>query len=184
MQVDVQANRASRNWSYKELAGRALWTVSMPLFSLSPRHLWGWRVAMLRLFGARIGRQVHIFPSAQIAIPWNIKVGDFSAIGDRAVLYSLGPISIGTRATISQNAHICAGTHDFRSARMELLKPPVLIGDDAWVCADAFLGPGIRIGDRAIIGARAVVTKDIDADAIVAGNPAKRIGTRNINGST
>ena len=133
---------------------------------------------MLRLFGAQIGRNVHIYPSTIISIPWNIQVGDYAAIGDRAILYALGRSRIGARATISQGAHLCAGTHDWRDSRMPLIKPPIEIGADAWVCADAFIGPDVSIGRGAIVGARAVVTKNVAPGTIVAGNPAREIGRR------
>ncbi|MEO1205468.1 MAG: hypothetical protein AAFV45_03985 [Pseudomonadota bacterium] len=177
-QIDVASNRTAPKWDRKALAGRILWDLVHPLFAFSPRPLWGWRRGLLRLFGARIGQAAHIYPTARVTIPWNLSMGDDSAIGDHAQIYALGPIAVGARATISQGAHLCAGTHDYRDATMPLLKPPITIGDDAWVCADAFIGPGVTIGSRAIVGARAVVVKDVAADTIVAGNPAKMIKTR------
>lgn len=112
-------------------------------------------------------------------MPWNLVLGAQCAVGDRAILYSLGPIMIGPRTTVSQGAHLCAGTHDWRDPTMPLLKPPIEIGADAWVCADAFIGPNVTIGSGAIIGARAVVTKNVGPGLIVAGNPACEIGKRN-----
>jgi putative colanic acid biosynthesis acetyltransferase WcaF len=176
--LNIVANRAARKWSRKELAGRLLWTLAHPLFAGSPRPLWGWRRALLRLFGARIGREVHICPSVRITIPWNLAIGDQSAVGDRAVLYALGPIAIAERVTISQMAHLCAGTHDYRDPAMPLLKRPISIDHDAWVCADSFVGPDVRVGARAIVGARCVVTKDVEPGAIMIGNPAKLLRYR------
>jgi putative colanic acid biosynthesis acetyltransferase WcaF len=140
--------------------------------------LWGWRRALLRLFGARIGREVHIYPSVRIAIPWNLAIGDQSAVGDRAILYALGPITLGKRVTVSQGAHLCAGTHDYRDPAMPLRKPPIVIGREAWICADAFVGPGVHIGVRAIVGARCVVMKNVAPDAIMIGNPARLLRPR------
>jgi putative colanic acid biosynthesis acetyltransferase WcaF len=133
---------------------------------------------MLRAFGATVGRAVHVHPTVRITIPWNLSIGDYSAVGDGVILYALGPIAIGARTTISQGAHICAGTHDWRCRTMPLIKPPVSIGSDAWICADAFVGPGVTVSDAAILGARAVVMKDVGSGVIVAGNPAQPIGTR------
>lgn len=130
--------------------------------------------------GAKIGPGVRIFPSVRITIPWNIRIDEDAAVGDGVNLYALGKISIGERTTISQFAHICAGSHDYSSRSMKLLKSGIFIGDDAWICADAFIGPGVEIDDRAIVGARAVVTKRVDAGLIVAGNPAEKIGERQI----
>lgn len=127
---------------------------------------------LLRAFGAKIGRQVHIYPSVRVTIPWNIEIGDQAAVGHNSILYALGPICIGARATVSQNVHLCAGSHDYRDPAMPLLKLPIEIGDDAWICADAFVGPGVVVGVRSIVAARAVAVKDVPDGMIVGGNPA------------
>lgn len=177
--IDIAANRAARKWTRAELVRRALWeAVRTPLFAWTPRPLWGWRRAVLRAFGARIGRAVHIFPSVKIAIPWHLQVGDEAALGDGAIIYSLGEIRIGSRATISQYAHLCAGTHDYRVTEFPLVKGAIDIGAGAWICADAFVGPGVGIGDYAIVGARAVAVNDVAAWTIVVGNPARAIRER------
>lgn len=177
-ELDIGANRRSRKWSAKEQVGRVAWAFVIPLFALSPRPLWGWRSFLLRMAGANIGRGVHLYPTVRVTIPWNLSIGDDAAVGDRVILYALGPISIGPRATISQGAHLCAGTHDYRDPAMPLVKPPITVGDEAWICADAFIGPGVTIGRRAIVGARAVAMKDVAAKAIVVGNPARQIRRR------
>jgi putative colanic acid biosynthesis acetyltransferase WcaF len=130
---------------------------------------------LLRAFGAKVGRDVHIYPTTRITIPWNLDLGAGCAIGDRVTLYALGPITIGARATVSQGAHLCAGTHDLSVPSRPLLKPPISIGEDAWVCADAFVGPGVRIGKGAILGARAVTMRDLPDNTTAVGNPARRI---------
>ena len=155
---DISANRQASKWTRQELVGRVLWRLAHPLFAWSPRPFWGWRRLLLRLFGARIGREVHVHPSVRITIPWNISIGD--------------------RVTISQGAHLCAGTHDHRDPAMPLLKPPISIERDAWICAEAFVGPGVRIGAHAIIGARCVVMKDVAPGMTMVGNPARAIGHR------
>lgn len=176
---DVRANRRARKWTRLELAGRLLWaTLARPLFALSPRPFWGLRRGLLRLFGARVGRDVHVYPSVRITIPWNLSLGDGVAVGDRAILYALGPISVGKHTTISQGAHLCAGSHDYRDPAMPLTKPPVTIGAGAWICADAFVGPGVTVGDGAIIAARGVAVCDVDAEMIAGGNPAQPIKAR------
>lgn len=176
--LDICANRNAVKWSRAEQAGRILWALARPSFRLSPRPLWGWRRFLLRVFGARIGRQVHIYPSVRITIPWNIDIGDYSAVGDRAILYALGTIRIGDRATISQGAHICAGSHDWRDATMPLAKEPITICSDAWICADAFVGPGVTVGCWSIVGARAAALRDIADNTIAIGNPAQVVSRR------
>ncbi|WP_370334398.1 hypothetical protein [Parvularcula marina] len=175
---DIAANRRAQKWSRQELIGRILWAFIRPVFALSPRPLWGLRNSILRLFGAKIAANVHVYPSVKITIPWNLDIGAETAIGDGAILYALGPITIGRQATISQGAHLCAGTHDYREADMPLIKAPITIGDEAWICADAFIGPGRKIGNRAIVAARGVVVKDIPDSVIVGGNPATFIAPR------
>lgn len=158
-----------------------LWSLATPFFRFSPRPLWGWRRALLRSFGAKVGADVHIFPTVRIIIPWKLDLGEQCAVGDRVNLYALGTILIGPRATISQNAHICAGSHDYRRRSMPLLKAPIEIGADAWICADAFVGPGVTIGEGAILGARGVAVRDISPWTVAAGNPARPIGPRKPN---
>ena len=107
-------------------------------------------------------------------------IGNQSFIGERALTYNLGPITIGSRATISQHVHLCAGTHDYTDPSLPLLKPPIVIADQAWVCADTFVGLGVKVGEGAIVGARAVVTKDVEPWAILVGNPAKFVKERQV----
>ena len=108
-------------------------------------------------------------------MPWNLTLGTECAVGDRAILYALGRIEIGTRATISQGAHLCAGTHDHRRADRPLLTPPIHIGPDSWVAAEAFIGSGVTVGQGAIVGARAVVMKSVPGGRTVVGNPARAL---------
>lgn len=176
--VDIAANRAATKWSKRELAGRLLWALVYPLFALSPRPLWAWRRLLVRVFGGTIGRQVQIYPSVRIAVPWNLDIGDQCAIGDRVILYSLGRITIKERVTISQGAHLCAGTHDYVDPTMPLVKSPIFVDHDAWICADAFLGPGVHVGSFAIVGARSVAIKDVIPGTIVVGNPARVVRSR------
>ena len=177
-ELDIAANRRAGKWSPGELAGRALWEALGFAFAWSPRQIWGWRNAWLRLFGARIGRNVHVHPSVRIAVPWNLAIGDNTAVGDGAILYSLGAITLGADVTVSQYAHLCAGTHDHRRADLPLIRATIDIGDGAWICADAFVGADVRVGDYAIVGARAVAVADVAPWTIVAGNPARPIADR------
>jgi putative colanic acid biosynthesis acetyltransferase WcaF len=133
---------------------------------------------LLRLFGAQVGAQVHIHPSARIFLPWNLEIGDWSSVGFEAWLYNLGPMKIGERVTISQRAHLCGGTHKFREASMPLVRASITVCNEAWICADAFVGPGVTIGDRAVVGARAVVMRNVPPSKIVVGNPARETGER------
>jgi putative colanic acid biosynthesis acetyltransferase WcaF len=177
--VDVSANRAARKWTRSELLRRAAWEMlRSPVFAWTPRPLWAWRAAVLRIFGARIGREVHVHPTVKIAIPWNLDIGDHAALGDGVIVYNLGRIRIGKGATISQYAHLCAGTHDYRRRDFPLIKSTIDIGEGAWICADAFIGPDVVVGDYSIVGARAVAVTDVPAWTIAAGNPARSVRSR------
>lgn len=178
MIIDPQTNRAATKYSKRELFARALWGFARFIFRATPRPFFGPRVLILRIFGAKVGKRVNIYPSANIYFPWNLEIGDDSSIGEWALVYNLGKIKIGERTTISQRVHLCAGTHDYKVPAMTLLKPPIEIGNNVWVCADAFVGPNVKIAENAIIAAASVVIKDVGASQIIGGNPAKLIKMR------
>ncbi len=178
IELDIASCRRLRPYSGREYVGRILWGLAMPLFRLSPRSFFGWRSFLLRLFGAQIGSGVHVYASARIYLPWNLKLGNEAGVGEWVLIYNLGPVSIGERATISHRAHLCAGTHDYRHPQLPLLRLPIEIGAQAWVCADAFVGPGRCVGEGAIVGAGAVVVRDVPSWRIAVGNPARVIGPR------
>ena len=135
---------------------------------------------MLRMFGSRIGSKVNIYNSSTIYMPWNLEIGDWSSIGEYTFIYNLGKVVIGCHCTVSHRAHLCAGTHDYTDQAMSLLKIPITVGDQVWLCTDSFVGPGVNIGDGAVVGARSVVVNDVPPWTIVAGNPAKLIKERKI----
>jgi putative colanic acid biosynthesis acetyltransferase WcaF len=90
----------------------------------------------------------------------------------------MAEVSLGLRAVVSQGVHLCTGSHDHESANFQLFTRPIHIGADAWICAEAFLGPGVSIGEGAVIGARAVVTRDQPAWMVCAGNPCRPLKPR------
>src|SRR5258708_2496184 len=109
------------------------WLVQATIFRLSPQVCYGWRRWLLRLFGASIGKRVLIRPSVEITYPWKVTIGDWSWIGDDVVLYSLGPITIGSHSVVSQHSYLCTGTHDYRKSSFDILALPIVIGDHAWI---------------------------------------------------
>jgi putative colanic acid biosynthesis acetyltransferase WcaF len=178
MNFEVKVNRNAKRYSRKELCYRILWGVGRQFFRLTPRPCFGIRRSILRLFGAKVGRRVHIYSSSHIYLPWELTIGDDSAIGEWALIYNLGKVTVGERTIISQRTHLCAGTHDYKDPTMPLIKTPIQVGSDVWICADAFVGPNVKIEDGSIVAARAVVVKDVDHGEIVGGNPAKLIKSR------
>ena len=160
-------------------AYRAVWTLAWGvLASWTPPFFNPWRRVLLRLFGAKIAGTARIHASARIWYPANLEMEDQSCLGPRVECYTMAKITLGPYALASQGAHLCAGTHDYRKAALPLLKAPIAIGQGAWVCADAFVGPGVHIGEYAIVAARAVVSKAVEPWTIVAGNPARAIAAR------
>lgn len=180
--LNILNNRKERKYSPKIIFLRILWGLARPLFCFSPRPFFSWRCFLLRLFGAKIGKHVHIYNSATIYMPWNLEIDDWSAIGELAYIYNLGKVTIGKKSTISHKAHICAGTHDFQEASLPLLKPPITIGDQVWICADAFIGPGVEIHEGVVVGARSCVFKSVEPWTVVGGNPAIPIKKRVMKG--
>jgi putative colanic acid biosynthesis acetyltransferase WcaF len=158
---------------------RLLWSwVEATLYRHSFHTANRWRGFLLRLFGARVGECCTIRKTSRVYYPWNLTMGSLSCLGDDVVVYDLGPVTLGDRVTISQEAYLCAGTHDFRLRTMPLLTPPIEVKDDAWICARAFVGPGVTVGEGAVVGAAAVAMKNVEAWTVVAGNPAQKIGKR------
>jgi putative colanic acid biosynthesis acetyltransferase WcaF len=179
--LEIEKNRRATKYSRQEMLQRMYWGVGAKLFRAIPRPLFGLRNWLLRRYGSTIGQQVRITNTAIIQYPWLLSIKDYSAIGEHAIIYNLGPIRIGSRVTVSQYAHLCGGTHDHTSPGLELIRSPISLDDDAWIAADAFVGPNVNVGKGAIVGARAVVVKDVAPWTIVAGNPARVIGERKIH---
>src|ERR1700761_6838078 len=176
--LDHATNQAARKYTPVEQLRRIAWSFGRWLMVLSPRPCFGWRRLVLRLFGARVGAHVNIYPTARLYMPWNVEIGDWSALGEDVFVYSLGKVSIGRSVTLSYRSHVCAGTHDLNDPALPLLTPPVRIEEGVWVGTEAFIGPGVTIARGAVVGARAVVVKDVGSFDIVGGNPARVIGRR------
>ncbi len=167
------------SFSLPNRLGRALWSiVNLFFFRFSPNILYNWRSFLLRCFGAKVGRGVHVYPRVSIWAPWNLILEDECGIANGAILYSQGKISIGRRAVISQGAHLCAGTHDYNLPGFPLIIFPICIEDYAWVAAEAFIHPGVVIEEGCVIGARSVVTKNMPAWMVCAGHPCMVIKER------
>lgn len=172
-------DRGKSPYSLKAKIARVLWgLVQATLFRASFHNWYGFRRRLLVLFGARIHPSVRIRASVRIEIPWNLTIGGESSVGDRAILYCLGPVTIGQRVSISQGAHVCAGSHDYTLRSMPLLRPPIIIEDDAWIAAEAFVGPAVRVGAGAILSSRGCAMRDLEPWSIYAGNPAELVKAR------
>lgn len=149
------------------------WFVQAIFFPLSPHFAHGPRRWLLRLFGAKIGTGVRIRPTARFTYPWNVEIGDYSWVGDDAVFYSLAPIKVGTHCVISQKSYLCTGSHDITDSRFALKTGEVIVENGAWVAADCFVGPSVRIGANAVIAARSSVIHSMPAEQVCWGTPCQ-----------
>ncbi len=136
---------------------------------------------LLRCFGARIGAGAVPYPSAKIWAPWNLTMGSGSCISEQVDVYSVDRIVIGENATVSQYCYLCTASHDYNRREMPLVTAPIRIEAYAWVTADVFVGPGVTVGEGAVIGARSTVLRDVEPWAVVAGNPLRVVGQRDRN---
>jgi putative colanic acid biosynthesis acetyltransferase WcaF len=150
-------------------------------FRPSPRITHGWRRALLRLFGARLGRGVHVYPSARVWAPWNLEMGDGACLADDVDCYSVARVKVGARTTVSQYSYLCTASHDHARRDMPLVTSPIVLGDDVWITADVFVGPGVTIGDGAVVLARSSVVRDLPAWMVCAGTPARPLRRREID---
>jgi putative colanic acid biosynthesis acetyltransferase WcaF len=156
-----------------------LWWISESiLFRPSPHFMKKWRINLLRLFGAKIGKNCFIESTVKIFFPWNIEMGDSSAVNFGATLYALDKIKIGNFVSISQGVHINTASHDYRSPTFTLITKPVIIKDGAFIGTETYINFGITVNEMAVIGARSVVTKDIPANMVCVGHPCKPIKER------
>ena len=161
-------------------ARRSAWTLKQKIIRL----LWGtlgragWQVAMLRapllrLFGGTVGVRCRLARRIELTIPWNISLGDDVVVHERAILYSLGAITIGSGTIIDVRAHLCAGSHDMRDTRFPLTRPPISVGAGCRIGVDAYLAPDVTLGDNCVVQHRASVYKSFPEGSILVGNPAR-----------
>lgn len=150
-----------------------LWQiVQVTFFGCSPQPFYAWRRAILRLFGAKIGRGVLVRPSVRITYPWNIEIGDYAWIGDHAELYSLDRITIGDNSVVSQNSYLCTASHDMEDLAFSYKTAPIIVGSQVWIASDVFVAPGVTIGRGAVVGARSTVLRDVPPAMVAFGWPA------------
>ena len=168
------------NLGLKNKVRRAIWGIAyIFFFRPTPNILfWEWRAFLLRLFGAKIGKHCKIRSSAIFWAPWNLELGDYVSIGQKAQIYSVDKILLHTKVCISQGAYLCTASHDITNKDNPLITAPIHINSFGWVAADAFVGMGVNIGEGAVVGARAAVFKDVEPWTVAVGNPAKFIKKR------
>ena len=152
---------------------RVVWKLTWLLAARwTPPPLRRWRIFVLRLFGAQVSWQAFVYSNVEIWAPWNLTIEDYGSLGRGVNCYNIAPVCIGKRAVVSQGAYLCTGSHDYRDPEFPLIAKPITVGRRAWVCADAFVGPGVAVGDGAILAARGAAFDNLAPWTISRGNPA------------
>lgn len=165
--------------SLQNKLARFLWQIAyVMLFRISPRPMHAWRTMILRLFGAKMGPDCHVYPKAVIWAPWNLQCEDVVAIADEAIIYNPSTITLQSHSTVSQQAYLCGATHDYDDPSFPMISEPITIGRYAWVCARATVLPGVTVGEGAVLGLGSVASKNLDSWTVYAGLPAKKIRER------
>jgi putative colanic acid biosynthesis acetyltransferase WcaF len=160
---------------------RVVWGAAWLLLARwTPAPLHGWRRLVLRAFGARVAPGVQVYGSVRIWHPGNLEIGENTMIGRSVTVYNQGRITIGARTMISQRAHLCASTHDVNDPHFQLQLRPIRIGNQCWVAAEAFVGPGVTMSDGAVLGARGALFTDAEPMGIYRGNPATKVKIRRL----
>lgn len=177
--ADTRPLEGGASFSIRNRLARVAWGLAwLVLCRFTPPPLHAWRALVLRAFGARLGKGARVHASVRIWLPANLDLGDNVLIGPGARIYNQGHIRIGARSVISQGAYLCASTHDIRDPLFQLVLRPITIGRQCWVAADAFVGPGVTMGDEAVLGARGALFGDAEAGWVYSGNPAVQIKQR------
>jgi putative colanic acid biosynthesis acetyltransferase WcaF len=166
-------------FSLRNRWARFLWGLAeFSLMRYSPRPFHLFRAALLRGFGARLGKNCHIYPGARVWAPWNLVCEDFVTIADGATVYNPAVVVLRSHAIVSQDAYLCGATHDYDSPEFPLVAFPIEVGAYAWVCARAVVQAGVVVGDGAVLALGGVATKDLDCWTVYGGVPAKKIKLR------
>jgi len=177
LRIDLYGVRSGTPLKVKLL--RALWGLfQLPFLPHTPKGLSPLRIALLKLFGAKIGPACEVSGGVKIWVPWNLTMGERSAIGFNAEIYNFAPVTIGKHVVISQYNYICTSTHDYTHPNFPLVSKPIEIRSQAWVASGCLISPGVTIGEGAVIGARSLVTKSMPAWTVCAGSPCKPLKPR------
>ena len=162
---------------------RTIWQIVwFLLYRPTPRLLHPWRCLLLKLFGAKLGKAVHLYPSSRVWAPWNLEMGDHACLSENVDCYSVDKIRIGAHTTVSQYSFLCTASHDYTQQAMPLVSAPITIGEWVWITADVFVGPGVTIGDGAVVTARSSVFSNVPPWMVARGNPAAPCMPRRFEG--
>jgi putative colanic acid biosynthesis acetyltransferase WcaF len=158
---------------------RAVWRATWLLLARwTPPMFSPWRICLLKLFGARIEPRAMIAASTTVWFPRHLTLGTDCSLGPGVDCYNMARIAIGSKTVISQRAFLCAGSHDIADPNFQLVAKPISIGDHVWIAAEAFVAPGVTVGDGAVLAARACAFGDLEPWTVYRGNPAAPLKAR------
>jgi putative colanic acid biosynthesis acetyltransferase WcaF len=158
----------------------SIWLLIQPLLLSSSLPGTRLRIVLLRLFGARIGHGVTIKPRVRVKFPWRLEVGNHCWIGEDVWLDNLAEIRIGSHCCLSQGAYLCTGSHDWSNPTFNLVTKPIVLGNEVWLGARSIVGPGVTVGDGAVLALGSVATRDLAAWQVHQGQPAVSVKSRRI----
>ena len=166
----------------KHQAVRMLWNILWPLTTwFLPRSLgMGWKRSLLRMFGAKVHPTAQVYSSARIYYPANLTMEAYSCLADGVECYNVAPVTVGAHSTISQGSLLCTASHDITDSHHRLVTAPIVVEDQVWIGARAYIGMGVVVRQGAVVGATASVYKTVEPWTVVGGNPARFIEKREI----
>lgn len=126
---------------------------------------------LLKLFGAKVGKGINIKPRVNIHLPWKLKIGDYAWLGEEVFILNFEPVVIGANACISQRVFLCTGNHNYRAEDFAFRNAPISIAAGAWIGAQSFVGPGVKVGEECVVTAGSIVTSDMPENQVCSGNP-------------
>ena len=179
----VNLSKYKNELSRKNQIARFFWTIVWALSARPfPRSIGNkWRLLLLKLFGAKIHARAKVYSSVRVYMPWNLEMEEYSCLSPEVDCYNVDKIKIGAHSTVSQKSYLCTASHDITKSNNPLITAPIVIEDQSWVAAEAFIAPGVTVGEGAVVGARSAVFRDVEPWTVVGGNPARFIKKRVIN---
>lgn len=181
---ETDLSKFNNSWYYPGASNikQLLWYITNAvIFKTSLFPLSQLKVALLKTFGAKVGRNVNIKPSVNIKYPWNLEIGDFSWIGENVWIDNLGKVIIGSNVCISQGALLLCGNHNYKKSSFDLIVGDIVIEEGVWIGAKCVVCPGVICKSHSVITVGSVVVKDTEPYGIYRGNLAVLIKQRMIN---
>ena len=171
-------NSLSRSNQIKRLCWRIIWIIFAKPFPRSTANTW--KLFLLRIFGAKVHKTAVVYSSVTIYMPWHLEMHENSCLAADVDCYNVDDVILKANTIVSQKVYLCTASHNINSNKFPLITAPIILEDQSWIGASAFIGMGVTVNQGAIVGATASVYKDVPSWTVVGGNPAKFLKNRNI----